>query len=69
MKVPACTKITPEEKMTLEYLASKNRGATPSDMIRRAILAAYKLDSPALQAEARSFFDDGARHVAQMRSA
>jgi hypothetical protein len=67
MRVPVCTKITPEQKAALQFLAH-SQGKTPSKLISELIVNACNLDSSELQAKARSFFDDGARHVAQTAS-
>lgn len=64
MNVPVCTKIAPEEKQVLQFLAY-SQGTTPSNLIRQAILAQYQLDSVDLRTQALSFFEEGARRVAQ----
>lgn len=64
MRVPVCTKITPEQKEVLQFLAH-SRNITPSKMISDVIVAACNLDSEELRAKARSFFEEGVRRVEQ----
>lgn len=62
--VVVATKVLPQHKMVLEYLAARQR-TTPAAMIREAILINYDLDDPALAEKATSFFGEDVRHVEQ----
>lgn len=60
MKVPIATKVTAEEKIALEFLAAKKH-SKPAELIRKAIMEKYGLDSASLQKEAFSFFGKSVR--------
>ena len=62
--VTVSTRISPEQRMVLDYLAARGR-IKSAELIRQAIVERYALDSELLLSEARSFFEEGARQVKQ----